>query len=50
MTAPVRFEAEITELLGAQGLDLVALVPVGYPAKIPPQPPRREGRVTWVGF
>jgi nitroreductase len=50
MTAPVRFEAEITELLGAQGLDLVALVPVGHPAKTPPQPPRREGRATWVGF
>jgi nitroreductase len=50
MTAPVRFETEITELLGAQGLDLVALVPVGRPAKTPPQPPRREGRVTWVGF
>ena len=41
---------EITEVLGAQGLDLVALVPVGYPAKAAPTPPRREGRVTWVGF
>ena len=50
MTAPVRFEAEITEVLGAQGLDLVALVPVGFPAKAAPTPPRREGRVTWVGF
>jgi len=50
MTAPVRFEDEITDVLGAQGLDLVALVPVGYPAKAAPTPPRREGRVTWVGF
>ena len=50
MTAPVRFEGEITALLGAQGLDLVALVPVGHPAKAAPTPPRREGRVTWVGF
>jgi nitroreductase len=48
MTAPVCFEAEITAELGAQGLDLVALVPVGYPAKVPPQPPRRDGRITWV--
>jgi nitroreductase len=50
MTAPTHFEAEITELLGAQGLDLVALVPVGHPAKAAPTPPRREGRITWVGF
>ena len=40
----------IAELLGAQGLDLVAVVPVGKPAKAAPTPPRREGRVTWVGF
>ena len=50
MTAPVCFEAEITEVLGTQGLDLVALVPVGHPAKAAPTPPRREGRITWVGF
>jgi nitroreductase len=50
MTAPVHFEAEITEMLGAQGLDLVAVVPLGHPAKEAPSPPRREGRVTWVGF
>ena len=50
MTAPVHFEAEITELLGAHGLDLVALVPLGHPAKAAPRPPRREGRATWVGF
>ena len=50
MTAPVHFEAEITGLLGAQGLDLVAVVPVGFPAKVAPAPPRRGGRVTWVGF
>jgi len=50
MTGPVQFEAEITGLLGAQALDLVAVVPVGYPAKAAPSPPRREGRVTWVGF
>ena len=50
MTAPVCFETEITEVLGAQGLDLVALVPVGHPAKAAPTPTRREDRVTWVGF
>jgi nitroreductase len=50
MTGPVQFESEITAVLGAQGLDLVALVPVGHPAKAAPTPPRREGRATWVGF
>lgn len=50
MTGPTAFEPEITALLGAEGLDLVALVPVGHPAKKAPTPPRREGRVTWVGF
>jgi len=50
MTAPVRFKEEIAEVLGAQGLDLVAVVPVGYPAKVAPEPPRRHGRITWVGF
>lgn len=50
MTAPVCFEEQITALLGAEGLDLVALVPIGHPAKTPPQPPRRADRVRWVGF
>lgn len=50
MTGPVRFAAEIGAVLGVGGLDLVAVVPVGHPAKAAPQPPRREGRITWVGF
>lgn len=51
MTAPVRFPAEIAAAVGAEaGLDLVAVVPVGYPAKEAPTPSRRPGRVTWVGF
>jgi nitroreductase len=50
MTGPVRFEAEIAELLDAGGLDLVAVVPVGRPAKAAPEPPRRDGRIAWVGY
>lgn len=50
MTGPVRFAAEISGILGAEGLDLVAVVPVGRPAKAAPAPPRRDGRVTWVGY
>ena len=43
-------EAEINAALGIQGRKLVAAVPVGYPDEIPRVPPRREGRVQWVGF
>ena len=50
MTGPAVFAAEIDALLGGAGLELVALVPVGYPAREAPAPPRKPGRVVWVGF
>ena len=50
MTGPIHLEDEIDEVLGVEGLKLIALVPVGYPGKEPPTPPRKEGRVTWIGF
>ena len=43
-------EAEINALMGIEGKKLVAVVPVGYPDEVPRVPPRREGRVQWVGF
>ena len=43
-------EAEINTLMGIEGKKLVAVVPVGYPDEIPRVPPRREGRVQWIGF
>ena len=43
-------EAEINAALGIEGRKLVAAVPVGYPDETPRVPPRREGRVQWVGF
>jgi nitroreductase len=43
-------EAEINALMGVEGRKLVAVVPVGYPDEVPRIPPRREGRVQWVGF
>jgi nitroreductase len=43
-------EAEINALMGIEGRKLVAVLPVGYPDEIPRVPPRREGRVQWVGF
>jgi nitroreductase len=43
-------EPEINALMGIEGMKLVAVVPVGYPDEISRVPPRREGRVQWVGF
>jgi nitroreductase len=43
-------EAEINALMGIEGKKLVAVVPLGYPDEILRVPPRREGRVQWVGF
>ncbi len=43
-------EAEINAVLGIEGRKLVAVIPVGFPDETPRVPPRREGRVQWVGF
>lgn len=43
-------EAAINALLKIEGRKLVAVVPLGYPDEIPRVPPRKEGRVQWVGF
>jgi len=43
-------EPEINALLGIEGRKLVAVVPLGYPDELPRVPPRRSGRVQWVGF
>ena len=43
-------EAEINALMGVEGRKLVAVLPVGYPDEAPRVPPRREGRMQWVGF
>ena len=50
MTNPVHLKEEVDEVLGVHGMELMAFVPIGYPGKEPPTPPRKEGRVTWVGF
>ncbi len=50
MTGPVHVEKEINEALGIKGKKLVAVITVGYPAKKPPVPPRRdcEKKVVWM--
>jgi hypothetical protein len=40
----------VNKLLEVEGMDLIAFVPIGYQGKEPPVPPRKEGRVVWVGF
>jgi nitroreductase len=50
MTNPVHLEEEVNSLLGVEGMDLMAFVPVGHIAKEPPIPPRKEGSVRWIGF
>jgi nitroreductase len=50
MTNPVHLKGEVDRVLGIDGMDLVAFVPVGYAGKEPPTPPRKEGRAKWVGF
>jgi nitroreductase len=43
-------EKEINKLMGIEGRKLVCLIPVGYPDETPKAPPRRDGRVQWIGF
>ena len=50
MTNPVHLRDEVDTVLGVEGLDLMAFVPIGYPGKEAPAPPRKEGRLSWVGF
>ena len=33
-----------------QLLELVSIIPIGYPDQSPPAPPRKEGVVKWIGF
>lgn len=50
MTGPVHLEGEINDLLGVEGMDLQALIPVGIPVAAPPTPKRKEGRIAWIGW
>jgi nitroreductase len=43
-------EKEINEALGITDKKLVCVLPIGYPDEVPKVPPRREGRVKWIGF
>jgi nitroreductase len=43
-------EKEISEALGIKDKKLVCVLPMGYPAETPKVPPRRDGRIAWMGF
>jgi nitroreductase len=47
MTAPKAAEEEINKILGIQGMELVACIPIGYPDQNPPPPPRKE-KIQWI--
>ncbi|MEM0353262.1 MAG: nitroreductase family protein [Archaeoglobaceae archaeon] len=50
MTGPVHMEEEINKELGIRDKKLVAVIPIGYPAKKPPVPPRKdsEKKILWM--
>ncbi len=50
MTGAQSMEKEILKFLGKEGQQLLAITPVGYSAKQPPPPPRKDQKVTWLGF
>jgi nitroreductase len=43
-------EDEILKFLGKTNQELLAITPIGYPAKEPPPPPRKPREVRWLGF
>jgi nitroreductase len=50
MTGAHFLEQEILKFLGKEDRQLLAITPIGYSAKEPPPPPRKEREVRWLGF
>jgi nitroreductase len=50
MTGANYLEDEILKFLGKTDKQLLAITPIGYSAKEPPVPPRKEREVRWLGF
>jgi nitroreductase len=50
MTGAQSMEKEILKFLGKEDQQLLAITPVGYSAKQPPAPPRKDQKVNWLGF
>ncbi len=43
-------EDDILKFLGKEDQQILAITPIGYPAKEPPAPPRKGREVRWLGF
>jgi nitroreductase len=50
MTGANYLEKEILKFLGKEDQQLLAITPIGYSAKEPPAPPRKDREVRWLGF
>jgi nitroreductase len=50
MTGAHFLEQEILKFLGKEDQQLLAISPLGYSAKEPPVPPRKDRKVRWLGF
>jgi nitroreductase len=50
MTGAHALEKEILKFLGKTDQQLLAITPIGYPAKAPAAPPRKPREVRWLGF
>jgi nitroreductase len=50
MTGANYLEDEILKFLGKTDQELLAITPIGYPAKEPPAPPRKPREIHWLGF
>jgi nitroreductase len=50
MTGAHSLEKEILQFLGKEDQQLLAITPIGYSAKEPPVPPRKDREVRWLGF
>jgi nitroreductase len=50
MTGANYLETEILKFLNKEDQQLLAITPIGYSAKEPPAPPRKNREVRWLGF
>jgi len=50
MTGPNFVATELLDYLGKPDKHLLAITPIGYSAKEPPIPPRKDREIRWLGF
>ena len=50
MGGPSLLQEKIDHIVGAEGLVLLTLIPLGFPDAPPRAPRRKEDRIKWIGF